>query len=178
MLQIPNHLSNANFQLPAEKRPKSVGGAGGGGGWWMDVSCQKIMLQFLILFSKFLNCCCSSTMLQIFVDEALITANYEDIKISMFHWLAVKLRLKEDDDLHTNNLWYSSKFIHSKVQTFHKIVLCLSHNLQPTNQTQIPLPFCNHRWTKSYFQNFESRSSLGRKVQTFHSLGNSNWKAS
>ena len=30
-------------------------------------------------------------------------AGYEDTKIPIFHWLAVKLWLKEDDDLHTNN---------------------------------------------------------------------------
>ena len=35
--------------------------------------------------------------------ESLIIAGYEDVKISIFHQLAVKLRLKEDDDLHTNN---------------------------------------------------------------------------
>ena len=40
---------------------------------------------------------------QILGNEALIIAGYEDIKISIFYWLAVKLWLKEDDDLHTNN---------------------------------------------------------------------------
>ena len=30
--------------------------------------------------------------------------------------------------LFTNNPWYSSKFIHSKVQAFHEIVLSLIHN--------------------------------------------------
>ena len=36
-------------------------------------------------------------------NEALIIAGYEDMKISTFLQLAVKLWLKEDDDLHTNN---------------------------------------------------------------------------
>ena len=40
---------------------------------------------------------------QILGNEALIYTGYEDIKISTFHWLAVKLWLKEDDDLQTNN---------------------------------------------------------------------------
>ena len=32
----------------------------------------------------------------------MIIAGYEDIKTSIFHQLAVKLWLHEDDDLHTN----------------------------------------------------------------------------
>ena len=40
---------------------------------------------------------------QILRSESSIIAGYEDIKISIFHQLAVKSWLKEDDDLHTNN---------------------------------------------------------------------------
>ena len=39
---------------------------------------------------------------QILENEALIITGYEHIKISICHQLVVKLRLKEDDDLHTN----------------------------------------------------------------------------
>ena len=69
---------------------------------------------------------------QILQSEFLLIAGYEDLKSSIFHQLAVKLWLKEDDDQHTNNPWYSSKFIHSKVQTFHKIVLFWAMILQAT----------------------------------------------
>ena len=35
--------------------------------------------------------------------EALIIAGCEDIKISIFHWLTVKLWLEDNDDLQTDN---------------------------------------------------------------------------
>ena len=38
---------------------------------------------------------------QILGNETLIIAGYEDMKISL--WLAVKVWLEEDDDLHTND---------------------------------------------------------------------------
>ena len=34
----------------------------------------------------------------------MIITVYKDIEISVFHWLAVKLSLKEGDNLHTSNL--------------------------------------------------------------------------
>ena len=34
----------------------------------------------------------------------MIIVGYEDIKMSIFYKLAVKLQLKEDGDLHTNDL--------------------------------------------------------------------------
>ena len=80
-------------------------------------------------FKSYLGRRCFHLLVQILENETLIFAGYENVKISIFHSLAVKLWLKEDDDdVHTNNPLYSSKFIHSKVQTFHKIVLSLSHN--------------------------------------------------
>ena len=40
---------------------------------------------------------------QILGNETLIIAGYEDIKFPIFQRLAVKLRLKEQNDLQTNN---------------------------------------------------------------------------
>ena len=48
---------------------------------------------------------------QILGNETLITTGYKDKKFLCF--TVVKLWLKEDRDLYTNNLWFSSKFIHS-----------------------------------------------------------------
>ena len=44
-------------------------------------------------------------------NETLITADYEYVKISSFALLKTKLWLKEGDDLWTDDLWYSMKFI-------------------------------------------------------------------
>ena len=74
-------------------------------------------------------------------NETLMIAGYKDLKISIFQELAVKLWLKEDNDLRTNNPCYSSKFIHWKVQTFHMIKLSLS----PINQMRISLHFRHQR---------------------------------
>ena len=82
---------------------------------------------------------------QILGNETLIIACYKDIKIVIFHSLAVKLWLKEDDDLLTNNLRHSSKYIHSKVQTFHKIVLPLSHNFAANQSNAEFLHLCDQR---------------------------------
>ena len=41
---------------------------------------------------------------QILGSETMISTDYEDMKISVFPWLDIELWLKEDDDLHTNNL--------------------------------------------------------------------------
>ena len=44
------------------------------------IATLKFIVQFFILFGKFLNCCCSSTMLQIFV-----------IQVSFFDTLMTKV---------------------------------------------------------------------------------------
>ena len=41
---------------------------------------------------------------QILGSEIMISTDYEDMKISVFPWLDIELWLKEDDDLHINNL--------------------------------------------------------------------------
>ena len=40
---------------------------------------------------------------QMLENETLIITGYEDIKISVFYWLDVKLWLKANEDQHTNN---------------------------------------------------------------------------
>ena len=55
-------------------------------------------------------------------------ANYECVKISRIAVMDIKLWIKEDLDLHTNNLWSSLKFIHPKVQSLCKIFSSFSHN--------------------------------------------------
>ena len=79
-----------------------------------------------------------ATTFKILGNSILIIAGYKDITKFTFHFLAVKLLLYKDDYLHTNNLLYSSEFIHSKVQTFHKIVLSLTHNFA-ANQSNTDL---------------------------------------
>ena len=102
--------------------------------------------------------------------KSSIIAGYEDIKISIFHQLAVKLWLREDDDLHTNNPRYSSKFIHSKVQTFH----FLSHDFAENQSNADVLTFSKSVTKKASFPKLKMAGPLREKVQIFHSLRKSN----
>ena len=75
---------------------------------WVEINCfvSEFKMYFNLNFEK-------NEQIEVFsqetynfqslANEVLIIAGHEYIKISIFHQLAVKIWLKEDFDLHTNN---------------------------------------------------------------------------
>ena len=100
--------------------------------------------------------------------EILYIADYENVNISSFAVLGIKLWLEEDGDFNRNDPLYSFKFIQSKVQNLHKMLSSFSYNFI-SNITNFK-NFCIFviATIQSFTsQIFFSRGSLGRKPRFF-----------
>ena len=107
---------------------------------------------------------------QILRNESLIIAGYEDIKISIFHQLAVKLWLKEND-LHTNNSLISIQIHTFRSANIPQNSAFLSHDFAGNLSNADVFTFSKSATNKVSFPKLKVVGPLREKVQIFILLG-------
>ena len=97
--------------------------------------------------------------------ESLVVADYDCVKFSSLKVLRIKLQLKEGDNLYTDLLRYSFKFIPSKVQILWNKLSSLGHNFICKIVKMEIFTDSNSAITRVSFPKLESKEILVMKPQ-------------